>query len=317
MTDEPDQLKDLASLGASLASLGKSLATIAETAPHAVPWDQFLSEILPDFECSLVTPQRANAVRLVVREIEAVDLADIGQEPRHIATTADLGPADRPLHRQSAARVAVYAPVAIDHDPNLGQPGDGAPVPGPESLRRSPHPSAREGRQAEEQAGLDPRRGPSPVRNTPLGCRAKAGLGWLEGAATAGRRRHRHRHRNPPERAADALGRGRQPRVQGDPSDPAWSAGTGLQERGIRPGGRHAPGSGTADPRMAGLAVDGTARVPDAGQMPVVAADPQSSRTLALRHDGPASQWPSRGCRFDTPALPTSHGRRADGPRQR
>jgi integrase len=83
-------LKDLTDLGESLASLGKSLAKIAEHVPHAVPWPQFLEEILPEFSPPFVTSHRSNDVRRVIREIEAIDLADEGQAPRHIMTTFDL-----------------------------------------------------------------------------------------------------------------------------------------------------------------------------------------------------------------------------------
>ena len=56
----------------------------------ALPWAEFKADFMAAYEPGIVTKKQAKRVRQVLAELEALDLADVGDPPRRIQTTADL-----------------------------------------------------------------------------------------------------------------------------------------------------------------------------------------------------------------------------------
>jgi integrase len=99
--EQPEDLKHLTELGASLASLGLSLAKIADAAPQPIPWEQFRGMMLEAFSAPAVSGPHASTIKKTLRDMSA-----LGPE-----TTADLTVAF--IARFLAARPAGLAPYTI------------------------------------------------------------------------------------------------------------------------------------------------------------------------------------------------------------
>jgi integrase len=66
------------------------LAALAALIPRPMPWAAFKTEVRPALSPPLISKGQASRYVQIIRELEAIDLADEGDEPRFIATTADL-----------------------------------------------------------------------------------------------------------------------------------------------------------------------------------------------------------------------------------
>jgi integrase len=87
------------------------LSDLLALLPHPIPWEQFKAEILPSWTPPLVSPQRSQDVKRVIREIETINLAADGAEPRCIDSTADLSATL--LARYVASRPAGESPYTL------------------------------------------------------------------------------------------------------------------------------------------------------------------------------------------------------------
>lgn len=87
------------------------LADLLKLLPRPQHWPKFRALIMPAFQPPLVSRQYGVKVKRFLGELETLNLADDGEPPRHIETTADLGP--RLVSRLVQSRPAGESPYTL------------------------------------------------------------------------------------------------------------------------------------------------------------------------------------------------------------